>query len=518
VTERIAPPALQIMVNTTVSIVALPPFANISLKAHLIQIMKEKVRFSTLHLWILPLLLFTISSVYGQNKISKSLLVKDLDILKSNLEQIHPGLYTYTPKAGIDEWFLKTKESLGDSMSYYQFYELVAPLNSLIKNGHSFVASNRFSENYKILPVRLYKYKESFFVADAFTEEYKSLIGKEIVAIEGVDVATLFNKLLTYQTRDGENLTFPTEKLLQFFNLDYSLGYGSKDSYGITLIDDAEKKDLTLKSVLWKDVKFYERKPLQDYLSFSIKDSVALLKLMTFDKGKLRKAGYKKILKDAFNTIEKNNIGHLIIDVRNNGGGDAQPNQELISYLYPEEFRLFKSISTITNKIEDKKYYKNEGVFLLNNVLSWLKLKRTRENYYRVKTAGSDSYQPKANNFKGNLYILTNGRSFSATGEFTSFIKNHRSAIFIGEEVGGNQFQNTSGLGYYITLPNSKLRMLIPTVLWEMNVSVTNDGHGVKPDYWVRNSIQEQVKQVDSVMDFTLRLIRDKSKMDGDEK
>ena len=32
-------------------------------------------------------------------------LKKDVAILKSNLEQIHPGLYTYTPKEDFDIFF-----------------------------------------------------------------------------------------------------------------------------------------------------------------------------------------------------------------------------------------------------------------------------------------------------------------------------------------------------------------------------------------------------------------------------
>jgi C-terminal processing protease CtpA/Prc len=463
-------------------------------------------------LTILSILLLTtlgVSTTYGQGKVSKALLQNDLDILKSNLEQIHPGLYTYSSKNQIDKWFIETKNNLKDSMDYNQFYEAVAPLNSLIKNGHSFVKLDRFQKDYNILPVRFYKYKDSFFIIDSFTDEYKSMIGQEIVAIDGKPIIEIFNHLLKYQTRDGENLTFPTEKLMYYFNLDYSLSYGTKSSYDITLLEAAKKSQVSLKSISWKDISFYERVPLQDFFSFTIKDSVAVLKYQTFEKSALRKIRYKKLLKEAFSSIKSNNINHLIIDVRNNGGGDAVPDQELISYLYDKEFKLFRKIYTITNKIEDKKYYKNEGVFLFNNVISWLKLKKVKENYYRANTKGSNLYSPKADNYKGNLYILINGRSFSATGEFTSFIKHHRNAVFIGEEVGGNKFQNSSGIPYYITLPNSKLRMLIPTILWELNVDVENDGHGVKPDYWVRNTITDEMEHRDSVMDFALHLIEE---------
>ncbi|NOS92245.1 MAG: hypothetical protein HOP30_10010 [Cyclobacteriaceae bacterium] len=462
---------------------------------------------------ISTLLFICVLNTYGQTKIGKEFLISDLDVLKNNLERIHPGLYTYSSKKQIDEWFASTKNNLSDSMDYIQFYKAVAPLNSVVKNGHSFVALERFKKSYQVIPIRLYKDDNSFFIVDSFKPEYKELIGKEVFSIDGVPLIEIFNNLLNYQTRDGDNLTFPTAKLLHNFNLDYSLIYGSKSSYEIVLSESTKQVPIILTSISSGDISFYKRVPLQDYFNFKIADSVAVLTFKTFEKSELKKIRYKKRLREAFTSIKANHVKHLIIDVRNNGGGDATPNQELISYLYDKEFRLFKNISTITRKIDDKKNYKGEGIVLFNTAVSWFKLKKISENYYQAKTKGSNVYLPKADNYRGQLYILTNGRSFSATGEFTSFIKHHRGAVFIGEEVGGNKYQNTSGLSYYLTLPNSKLRMYIPTILWELNVDVENDGHGVKPDYIVRNTITDELQRRDAAMDFALQLIKSEGVM-----
>ncbi len=120
-------------------------------------------------------------------------------------------------------------------------------------------------------------------------------------------------------------------------------------------------------------------------------------------------------MKASFAEIKAKNIEHLIIDVRNNGGGDPIPTQELISYLIDEKFVMYKDVYTKTNKIKDRKYYKKQGVFLLN-LFSWLKVKKISDNHYRRRNKeGMDVYSPKENIFKGQLYILTNGNSFSAT-------------------------------------------------------------------------------------------------------
>jgi hypothetical protein len=144
--------------------------------------------------------------------ISKEQLKEDLDILKSNLESIHPRLYTYSSKSTIDEWFAETQRGLKDSMSHIQFYESVAPLNSIIKNGHSFVALDRFKKAYNIIPIRLYKDRNAFYVLDSFDEKYKNFIGKEIIAIDGVPVMEILKRLL--QNTFGNQLLKKTRETI----------------------------------------------------------------------------------------------------------------------------------------------------------------------------------------------------------------------------------------------------------------------------------------------------------------
>ncbi|MEL7006346.1 MAG: S41 family peptidase, partial [Bacteroidota bacterium] len=129
--------------------------------------------------------------------------------------------------------------------------------------------------------------------------------------------------------------------------------------------------------------------------------------------------------------------------------------------------------------------------------------------FYRAisGTSGMNQVSPKKSVFKGKLYVLINGNSLSAAAEFASFIKEYREATFIGEEAGGNRVQNTSGIALQIGLPNSNVIAEVPIILWKMNVKIRNEGHGVKPDYWVRNSIEDEMNNKDSVKSFTYELI-----------
>jgi len=448
---------------------------------------------------------------YSQEKISKLNLQKDIDILKNNLEQLHGGLYAYSSKQEIDNWFKDLNGSLKDSMKPFEFYKLLAPLNSIIKNGHTNVSYPSFGDHFYFLPIQLYKYKNLFYIRKSFSKQHSDLEGIQILEIDGIAIDKIYNRLLKNYRRDGNNLSMPNEDLSSLFGLEYTVVFGGKLNYDLTLFKENKKFQVSIPHKLLNReiIKQFNKANQPNPLSFEMKGKTGVLTFPTFDTKKLKKSNYKALLKSSFAEIETENIEHLIIDVRDNGGGDPIPTQELISYLIDKKFVMYKDVYTITNKIKDKKYYKKQSVFWLN-LFSWLKVKKISDNHYRRRNKeGMDVYLPKENNFKGKLYILINGNSFSATGEFTSFIKSHRSnTTFVGEEVGGNKFQNTSGVSYIITLPNSKQKVIIPLVVFEMNIDAKNNDHGVQPDHWVRNTIENLLNDKDSVMDFTHELIR----------
>ena len=90
----------------------------------------------------------------------------------------------------------------------------------------------------------------------------------------------------------------------------------------------------------------------------------------------------------------------------------------------------------------------------------------------------------------------------------TAILKEHNRATFIGEEPGGNPIENISGVQYFLTLPATGNRILMPFIRFKMNVDFENTGRGILPDYPVRPSINDIINGHDKVMAFTLDLIQ----------
>ncbi len=453
---------------------------------------------------------FSAFDSYAQDMINKAFLQEDLTILKRNLETLHAGLYVYVSENELDQWFEKTSLALEDSMTSLEFFRAVAPLNSTIKNGHTKVHYPKFGNSHRIFPLQIYKYKDTFHVRGSFSAQYEPMIGQQIVSIDGIPMAKVFETLRPFVTRDGNNLSLPNEELSSYFGLEHSLFYGPKDRYEVVLKGEGKQEKVKVNSITLDGqiVQYYTSLENIEAVNATINEGIGILKFPTFDTKQLKKKDYKRQLNSFFSRLAKEKVKHLIVDIRDNGGGEPVPTQELISYLYNKEFVMYKEVYTIANKIKDKKYFKKQGVGWLN-LMSWTRVKKEKEHYYTPRNdEGRDTYTSKKNAFQGQLYILTNGNSFSAAGEFASFMRHGTGAVFIGEEVGGNKFQATAGVSYTVILPHSQQKVSIPLVVYKMNVNAENDGHGVKPDHRVRNTIEDELEGKDRVMDYAIDLAK----------
>lgn len=249
-------------------------------------------------------------------------------------------------------------------------------------------------------------------------------------------------------------------------------------------------------------------------MKLETREDIAIMEIKTFSTYYVKKAkqNFKKFFDNAFESIEKNNIEHLIIDLRDNGGGDEMPTLQLFSHLSEQPFTFYETMYTKTNRIANPKLY-NSRWFSMNFLYPLFKLKKNGKVYNIKGIPGLKKHKPATTIFNGDVYILTNGFSFSATGEITSFIKNSNRAVFTGEEVGRNANQNISGTTRILTLPNTKIRIRIPVELFKLNVNHKNAGHGVIPDYNIRPSITDKINGTGVEMEYALELIKKRKKV-----
>lgn len=459
-------------------------------------------------------------------KIQADALIEDFEILQDHLEKYHRGLYQYTSKEKLDLVFDRYKNKIKEPMSGIEFYRLIAPILAPIGNGHTDidVPKDYFYEsqnNLLRLPFTFYYDQEKLFITRNNSKDL-SIEQKTVVThINGKSVKELIELFKIYVTRDGYNQTLPLRSATGRFSLNYAYVIGTPDEFEMKMITPAgEKITKTVEALTLPEIRKNHKERYKSAsksfwsdasvpaIEYSIEGNMAVLKIRTFESKFAKKRGqpFKSFLKTAFADFNRSNVEHLILDLRENGGGDPMPTVHLMAHLYDKPFTFYKEVSANVNKFKGKQYF--EYPMWLLNLQAKLKL-RKKGDYYVVKNMdGTKEAKPKAEVFGGALYVLTSENSFSATGEMTAIIKELREATFIGVEPGGNPNQNTSGIMLPMVLPNSKLRVVLPIILWEMNVTFENTGYGVRPDHVVRKTVDEALAGKDVVLEYTKELIK----------
>jgi hypothetical protein len=137
----------------------------------------------------------------------------------------------------------------------------------------------------------------------------------------------------------------------------------------------------------------------------------------------------------------------VIVDLRQNGGGDTTGIQLLCSYFFPE----MKHLNDIRYRDETKD-----------------------ENYWTI------AYVPGPKPVNADLYILTSARTFSGAEEFSYNMKNLKRGTIIGETTGGGAHPTDA------KIVQNDFILRVPFARAENPYSKTNwEGTGVVPDVQV---------------------------------
>ncbi|MEO6980420.1 MAG: S41 family peptidase, partial [Mucilaginibacter sp.] len=224
------------------------------------------------------------------------------------------------------------------------------------------------------------------------------------------------------------------------------------------------------------------------------------------------KQDFDKLFEQIFNRLDSGKTQNLVLDLRRCEGGDNSY-LLLLSYLMNKPFRVFDYVEVAYKGLPvTAKYFENtENAFFVDSLLY-----QTASGRYRLKPqfestiAGYTSINPKANHFKGALYVLTSGATGSAATILSAVIRNSKRGVFIGEETGGAMEGPTSLNIPILILPNSKIRVEMPLIRLQLAVKYKK-GRGVIPDYTKETSVADLVNHTDAQLTFALKLIQQKA-------
>lgn len=417
-----------------------------------------------------------------------------------------------------------------------------------------------------LAPVSQFEYKfmdDKLFVLKNKSKDSTIQEGTEVISIENITPQQIFTKYRKTFTSDGYNETFvPYAFTMRFSSyMYYELGrrdslnfnFKFKDSVYYKLIkrlpDEKTKentikkdsistpkpKDSIVKKLTKEEKKLAKKKKKEEdeynynygydkskkeytkTLRFTDIDScTAIFKIRNFSRG-----GYKVAYREVFELLKKTDTKNLILDLRNNPGGRLNEIHELYSYLATDStFQLIEE-SKVTSKTSLLKadylssmpkslYLFSIPTYPIYASVLMIKTKKDENGGYRFRMKSSKEKPRNENYFKGKIYVLINGGSFSASCIISSKLKENKDVTFVGEETGGAFNGTVAGRTSSYELPNSKL----PTRLWIMNIAATNKteqkGRGIFPDVEIKPTIQDIISNIDPELEWIINDIASK--------
>ena len=424
-------------------------------------------------------LLFSSTQLFSQaNFISKDNFRAELILLKSHLEHHHANLYVFRSPQDIHAKIDSILSELPNQISILEAYAHVSFLASYIQDGHALIYPsdrilNEFYTNGPLIPFDLFYDADELFIVADYSNENKIPLGAKIISINGETVESLYQFMLPRLPRDGDNMQYSKHIFYKFFPAYYSFFYGFTDSFKIEYIDQKQNIQTSLiKGITRNEIKLKKEKRGLDsqkaiHLKIDEENNVATIRISSFDKKLLKndfKQRFRKEIRIAFREINSKNIDKLVIDLRDNQGGDLGNGAFLLKHLGQTKIDFIHSLSKL--KI-DKKTKKR-------------KLKKEL-NLYTFKLS------PKANSFKGRIYLLTNGGSFSCSAIVANAFKKAELGLIIGETTGGSSSINGGSPTKLVTLPYTKILVTIPKTQFILNDPKAIQSEGVIPDIEVKD-------------------------------
>ena len=416
----------------------------------------------------------------------------------------------------MDQLFHDTELSLSRGMDAVSFYRELVPIVAAVKCGHTGPSlPSSLTRNFSLLPLRIRVLDGRIYVKRDLATADAHLEGKEISSINGLAANEIVSALLAGAFGDGDvKSSRQWDVSGSNFNASIIALLGLQSPYRIVFQGTAAPLDLqgidhdqlmqTWKARYPKDL---DLQPSPDpSLKFLDGESIAIMKIASFghSEADAKRIDLRGFFKRSFTEISEKKTKALILDLRNNGGGEDEIGKILFSYFAVGPFKWYDDIVLNGINFDFLRYVSDPDPIPADIVQ-----RQADGKYHAIGHPNWGVQQPLEPHFTGKAYVLMNGRSFSTTSELLSQMRSHHAATLIGEESAGAYYGNNSGFEPTITLPASRITLRVPLAAYYLAVQHEgSNSSGVLPDYPVKYSIQDELMGSDKDTGVALRLIR----------
>jgi hypothetical protein len=400
--------------------------------------------------WFCTIVLFFQSGVvFAQNLLTPAQLQEDLQFIKKAIATTHPDIGFSADLPQLNARFARIEQDIKQPMTRDQAWRSFAQLNPYFYDAHVTVTfpsvadevAAHLQQDGAFFPFEVQvgtdgsAHIRSDLMGDA------TWAGARILQINSMPIANIVKDMLAHASGDSPGLQ--ANLLSRRFWFFYWKLFGYSSHFDIQIATTTGEQNLRLRatSIAPDSVKgeqFFE----QQFQFEQLKNDTALLTVNTFY-WKDHQA-YLAFMQEAFSKIRKAGLKTLLIDIRQNtGGDDVMWKEGLLRYIAKKPYR---NGSSYTKKVLAGRASGTEkvGDIVHGQVDTWMQPEPDHPDH-----------------FNGKTYVLVGRLTYSSAVLFSNVVQDFGFASLVGE-AGYARTRQSGGTNLEHILPNSRLEITLP--------------------------------------------------------
>lgn len=469
---------------------------------------------------------------------------KDVALAIAVLREVHPELYRYRSKGQVDAALVaaddRARDPAGVFLGLLQAVSSIRDHHIMIEPGS--LAARQIPDRIylpfaiRFVEARLYVVRPNQVAPGALSPSGRAdpeaplglRPGDEIVSIDGKKSSQILRRLASLVSSDGETSGYQVAALNSSPNYPAGSAFYAYLPY---VFPDITRDGSVVLTIKRRGARAQQRvavdlidreawlarvgtplgRPIaiDKVWALDFEDDVAVLRAGSFlIQGKAAEASVRNVLQTTLLQLNQRKPRRLVIDIRNNGGGQDTGIDLLrgfaksaFTYQQPSIFnRLSLSqelkpyVRTYQGPVPDLP----EADFTRLADGRWAADPRTTPRSHTLQ-------EPFPGAYTGDVVILVDGGVGSAGTMFAAKAQSLGRARIIGEPTGGSRLGPTAGTVLFVTLPNSGVVLTVPVIRQVMNAPLPGPDGGVVPDELVRTTIDDVLAGRDRAMEVALR-------------
>ena len=455
----------------------------------------------------------------AQQNLSAEQAREDIAFLYNRMIQVHPGLYAYQDSSDYAEIYQSIYDSFEGEIEYLTFFRRIAPLITGIQDMHTSYRHNKKwrKTHEKVLPFVLQEVEGRFLIQYNGSGASTLQRGLELREINQRPVKEIIEEIKEYLGTDNNNepakSLYATRSLYAYYGNLFPL----EDSVAVMVKNDTletlkvyELATTTRQELIARILKRYPEKARVNlqYAKIDSARAVSEIDINSFSyKGgplDIFQGKFSRKLRQSFKKVAKDSIQHLVLDLRQNGGGYIPNVKRLLKYVSKEPYTMIDTMA-----FRKTAFLRLFPVYtILPPLVAPLFFNKT-EAAYRYHTGQRKKRGKESKwHYDGELYVYMDANSYSATVFTIAKLKDMDRATFFGTKPAGTTWGSYAGSFHLPKLPNSKIQLRIPFYKVVHSLQKRPENLFLEPDIEVEISKEQFERDVDPCQEALLNLIK----------